>query len=337
MKVMGIETSCDETGVAVVENGTGILSNVVASQVDFHRPYYGVVPEIASRKHTEAIALVVQDALDLSGLGKEDLDGIGVTYRPGLVGSLLVGLCFAKALAYGLGIPCVGVDHIEAHLYAAHIGRKIPFPYIGLLVSGGHTLVTVVRDFFDYDVVGTTIDDACGEAFDKVAKFYDLGFPGGAAVDALAAKGDAHAFDFPMPSLRKGNHAYDVSYSGLKTAVVNQLKQFQRPGKEATPENIAASFQRRAIDMIVKRALAASADFGIPLIVVGGGVAANSYLRARLKGETGVEAVFPEMALCTVNGAMIAGLGYHGLRAGHVSGLDLNAEPRVPAFRKTYP
>jgi N6-L-threonylcarbamoyladenine synthase len=336
VKVLGVETSCDETAVAVVEDGRTILSNVVASQIDVHRPYYGVVPEIASRKHTEAISHVCAAALEEAGVSKEELEGVGVSCRPGLVGSLLVGVCFGKSLAYGLGVPCVGVDHIEAHLYAAGIESSVDFPFVGLLVSGGHTLITVVRGYHTFDVLGSTVDDACGEAFDKVAKHYDLGYPGGKAIDDLAREGDAEAFDLPRPSLKKGEHRYDVSYSGLKTAVVNQLEQFRRAGRSAAPANIAASFQRAAIDMVVEKTLLACNDLAITTVVVGGGVAANSYLRKRLAAEEDLRAVFPPMALCTDNGAMIAARAYHLLRRGCWSDLALNAEARVPAFRRPF-
>jgi N6-L-threonylcarbamoyladenine synthase len=335
--VLGIETSCDECAASVVEDGRVIRSNVIASQVDFHRPFYGVVPEIASRKHTEAIAGVVRKALEDSDVTVRRLDAIAVTVRPGLIGSLLVGVSFAKGLSLTLGLPLVGVDHVEAHLYAAQIGAAIPFPYLGLLVSGGNTLLSVVRGYFAYEVLGTTIDDACGEALDKIAKFYDMGYPGGAAIDRLSELGSPEAFSFPTPSLHKGEHRYDVSYSGLKTAAVNQLDQFLNPGFAKSRENIAAAFQRSAIDLLVERVLLAARDTGIRRVVVGGGVAANRYLRRRLGGEAAVDAVFPPMVLCTDNAAMIAGLGYHHLLAGHRSGLDLTPSPRVAAFRRAYP
>jgi N6-L-threonylcarbamoyladenine synthase len=305
--------------------------------VEFHRPYSGVVPEIASRKHTEAIAGVVRKALTDAGVGTSAIDAIAVTAKPGLIGSLLVGLSFAKGMSVALDVPFVGIDHVEAHLYAAQIGSEIPFPYLGLLVSGGNTLITIVRGYFEFQVLGATIDDACGEALDKIAKHYNLGYPGGVAIDKLSERGSADAFTFPSPSLHKGDHRYDVSYSGLKTAAVNQLRHFLNPGFEATPENIAASFQRAAIDLLVSRVLLAALDTGIRRIVVGGGVAANRYFRRRLGGEPAVEAVFPPMVLCTDNAAMIAGLGYHYLAAGRVSEYNLTASARVSGFRKPYP
>ncbi len=337
MRVLGIESSCDECAAAVVEDGRRVLSSIVATQEEFHRPYYGVVPEIASRRHLETIEPVVEKALEAAGIGLEGIDGIAATYRPGLIGSLLVGLSYAKGLSLALDRPFVGVDHILAHLYAPHLENEIPYPYLGLLVSGGHTLIARVEGIERFEVLGATIDDACGEAFDKVAKFYDLGYPGGVAIDRLAQGGNPDAFRFPKPSLHKGVHPYDVSYSGLKTAVVNQLDQFWNREHPKTKENIAASFQKAAVDILVGRVVRAARDQGLARIVAGGGVAANSYLRKRLAAERDLEVIFPSLALCTDNAAMVAGLGWHLLSAGRRDGLDLNAEARVPMFRRTYP
>lgn len=305
MKILGIESSCDECSASVVEDGRRILSNIILSQVDFHRPWYGVVPEIASRKHIEWIRPVVEDALSEAAVAMEDIDAIAVTFRPGLIGSLLVGLSFAKGLAWSLGKPLVGVDHILAHLYAPHLEREISYPYLGLLVSGGHTIIARVTRFDSIEVLGTTIDDACGEAFDKVAKHYSIGFPGGVAIDRLSSTGNPRAFHFPKPSLHKGEAFYDVSYSGLKTAVIHQSEQFWDGKSEKSVANIAASFQRAAIDILVDRVLAAAEDTGCSRIVAGGGVAANSYLRQRMASEQGVEVIFPSLKLCTDNAAMV--------------------------------
>lgn len=337
MKILGIETSCDECAIAVVEDGRNILSNVIASQIDFHRPYNGVVPEIASRKHTEWIYPVYLRSLEDAGLTPDDIDGVAVTNRPGLLGSLLVGLSFGKALAYARSLPFIGVDHVRAHLYAPHIEHDIAHPYLGLLVSGGHTLIALVRDFDDIDVIGSTIDDACGEAFDKVAKFYNFGYPGGAAVDRLARNGREDAFSFPDPSLHKGSHRYDVSYSGLKTAVTGQLDRFLNPGFGKSPENIAASFQKAAVDILLRRLFRAADDTGVRRVVVGGGVAANSYMRSALAGRGDLEVMFPSPVLCTDNGAMIASYGWELLRRGLVSPWTENASARVPGFRRSYP
>ncbi len=337
MYVLGIESSCDECSAAVVEDGKRILSNVVATQIEFHRPYSGVVPEIASRKHTEWIVPVVERALSEAGVPARELGGIAVTNRPGLVGALLVGLSFAKGYALALGVPYVAVDHIRAHLYAPYLEHEIEYPYLGLLVSGGHTVIAVVRELSDIQVLGTTIDDACGEAFDKVAKHYGFGFPGGVAVERLAARGDPRAFRFPDPSLHKGEHRYDVSFSGLKTAVINQLDQFWDRRYDKSAENIAASFQKTAVGILLKRLFRAVQDTGIRRIVAGGGVAANSYLRGALRNRDDLRVYFPSMELCTDNGAMIAGLGYHFLVAGDISPFSENAYSRVPSFKRTYP
>lgn len=337
MKVLGIESSCDECSAAVVEDGHRVLSNVVLSQVDLHKPYYGVVPEIASRQHIEWIRGVVEDALAQAGEAVGAIDGVAVTRRPGLIGSLLVGLSFAKGLAWARGLPLVGVDHILAHLYAPHLEREISYPYLGLLVSGGHTIISRVERWDSIEVLGTTIDDACGEAFDKVAKHHGMGFPGGVAIDKLSRTGDANAFRFPKPNLHKGEARYDVSYSGLKTAVIHQLDTFRNGTAPRSLADIAASFQKTAIDILVDRVLLAAADTGLTTVVAGGGVAANSRLRERLGAAPGLEVIFPSLELCTDNAAMVAGLGWRLLREGKTAGLELNAEARVSMFKRRYP
>ena len=336
MTVLGIETSCDECAAAVVADGTTMLSNVVYSQIEEHRRYQGVVPEIASRKHVEWIDGVVEHALTDAGIDLNAIDALAVTTRPGLIGSLLVGLSYAKGLALALGLPMIAVDHVQAHFYAPHMERDLAYPYIGLLLSGGHSLIAQVHDFDRIEVMGATIDDACGEAFDKVAKYFDFGFPGGVAIQNLAADGDAAAYRFPRPSLHKGDHRFDVSYSGLKTAVIHQRAQFRNPAYPETPANLAAAFQQTAVDIVVDKALLASRETGIDCIVAAGGVAANTYLRRRLDGEP-IRTVYPSLALCTDNAAMIAGLGYHLLARGERSGLDVNARARVGEFRARYP
>ena len=337
MKILGIETSCDECAASVVEDGKHILSNIVATQIELHKIYNGVVPEIASRLHTEWISSVVREATIDSGIDLSSIDGIAVTSRPGLVGSLLVGLSFAKGLSLSIDKPYIGVNHILAHLYAPYLEHNITYPYLGVLVSGGHTIISRVTWFDEMEVLGTTIDDACGEAFDKVAKFYNLGYPGGISIDRLSLEGDSNAFNFPNPSLHKGDHKYDVSYSGLKTAVVNQLDQFRNGNSEKTKANIAASFQRAAVSILMKRVKRALKDTGLKCLVAGGGVVANSLLRNELLSLENVETIIPSMALCTDNAAMIAGLGYHYLEKEIYSEYSLNASARVPAFRKKYP
>ena len=346
MKVLGIETSCDETSAAVVEDGKKILSCVVATQIPFHAEFAGVVPEIASRKHTEWILPVVLQALKDAGLELADIDGVAATNRPGLAGALLVGLTFGKTLAAAEGKPFIAVNHILGHLYAAHLERDIGYPYLGLLVSGGHTIICRVDDFDKIEVLGTTVDDAAGEAFDKVAKFYNLGYPGGAAIDKLAAKGCAEAASFPLPKIDKSAdgagrhhresaaHRYDVSYSGLKTAAINQLDKFWNPAYEKSRENIAAAFQKTAVQILLSRLFLAVKDTGLKRVVAGGGVAANSLLRSELAKRADIESIFPPLKLCTDNGAMIAGLGYRYLARGEVSPKSVSVSARVEGFRK---
>lgn len=339
MLVLGIETSCDECSAALVRDGHEILSNVIATQIELHKPYQGVVPELASRLHTEWIAQVVKAAIDQAGVRKEDLDAVAVSNRPGLLGSLLVGVNFAKAFAYTLGLPVIGIDHIRAHLYASQIEQPLEYPYLGVLVSGGHTVICRVDGYDEITVLGTTIDDAIGEAFDKVAKFYNLGYPGGVVIDRLSKSGDDMAFLFPGPTLDRGEHPYDMSYSGLKTGVINQLDKFRNGDAEASAENIAASFQRCAVGILMKRVKAALKDTGLKRVSAGGGVAANSLLRAQLKEleKGGYTVTFPSLKLCTDNGAMVAGLGYRYLMDGVRDGLDLTAHSRVAAFKHSYP
>lgn len=334
MKVLGIESSCDETACAVVEDGKRILSNVVATQIPFHKAYSGVVPEIASRKHIEWILPVVRKALQDAKLSLSEIDGIAVTNRPGLMGSLLVGLTFAKTLAWSTGKPFVAVNHMLGHIYAAHLEHDIAYPYLGLMVSGGHFILCVVNNYNDITVLGTTIDDAPGEAFDKVAKYYRFGYPGGPVIDKLAQAGNEKAAHFTMPHLHNEGHKYDVSYSGLKTAVINQLDQFWDAKYEKTPENIAASFQAQAVKILLRPIVAAIKDTGLRTLVAGGGVAANSLLRKKLAEQQNITCIFPSLKYCSDNAAMIAGLGYHYLRDGIHSDLSVTAHPRVEGFKK---
>jgi N6-L-threonylcarbamoyladenine synthase len=360
VKILGIESSCDECAAAVVEDGRRIRSNVVATQIPYHAPWNGVVPEIASRMHTEWILGVVKEALSRAGLDVDGIDGVAVTARPGLLGSLLVGLSFAKSFAWARRLPFIAVDHMLAHLYAP---RLIPagaapgsaaapppadYPFLGLLVSGGHSIICRVEDFDNITVLGATIDDAVGEAFDKVSKHYGFGYPGGAAIDALARDGDSEAFRFPLPNLHKGEHRYDVSYSGLKTAVINQLEQFRAPLNDGTPRgvppyggaekaDIAASFQKTAVDILLRALFRAAEDTGLTTIVAGGGVAANSLLRARLAARNDLHCVFPPLEYCGDNGAMIAGIGFQYLIRGESSPFSVTASARVQGFKRGYP
>lgn len=334
MNVLGIESSCDETAAAIVQDGKKILSNVVATQIPFHEIYKGVVPEIASRKHIEWILPVVRQAVCEAGIKLEDVDAIAATNRPGLMGSLLVGLTFGKTLAWSLEKPFIAVNHMLGHLYAAHLENDIDYPYLGLLVSGGHSIICKVNNFDDLEVLGTTVDDSVGEAFDKVAKFYGLGYPGGVVIDNLAKKGDFNAAAFPIPKLDLGEHRYDVSFSGLKTAVIHQCDLFWKEGFEHSTENMCAAFQETACRTLTSRLFRAVEDTGLKTVVAGGGVAANSRLRAILAERSDIHCIFPPLKLCGDNGAMIAGVAYHFLMRGERSGLTTTASARIPQFKR---
>ncbi len=327
-RVLGIETSCDETAAAVVDGGSVIVASVVSSQVDLHARYGGVVPELAGRAHVELMTPVLAEALgragsDHTGAG---IDGVAVTYGPGLVGSLLVGLAEAKALSLAWGVPLVGVNHLEAHLFGSLLEHPDPgWPMVVLLVSGGHTLLVEVAEPGRYRLLGGTIDDAAGEAFDKVARFLGLGYPGGPAIDRAAADGDPTAFAFPRSLPGAG---YDLSFSGLKTAVVRTVE--KHPGA-ATPD-VAASFRQAVVDVLVVRARRAAADVGARAICLAGGVAANRLLRQRIEqvcAEDGIRSLLPSPALCTDNAAMVAAAGWWRLGQGERSPLTLGADPSL--------
>lgn len=335
MFVLGIESSCDECSASVVQDGKKILSNLVMTQIPLHRQYQGVVPEVASRIHTQWVSGIVRRSLEEARLAPADLDGIAATFQPGLIGSLAVGLSFAKAMAFSLHTPFKGINHMLAHLYAPQLEGVIEYPFLGLLVSGGHTIICRADAFDTITVLGTTIDDAVGEAFDKVAKHYDFGYPGGQIIDELAEKGDDHAFSFPPPSLHKGDHRYDVSYSGLKTAVIHHLDNYRNGAAEASPENIAASFRKAAIDLLLSRLYRAVEDTGIRRVVAGGGVAANSYLRRQIAARSDLDVHFPALDLCGDNGAMVAGLAYQYLARGETDPLSLAPQSRVPLYKRS--
>lgn len=334
MLILGIESSCDETAASIVKDGREILSNVVATQIPFHKKYMGVVPEIASRKHIEFILPVVKEALTTSHLSLKDIDAISATSEPGLIGSLLVGLTFAKTLSLACKKPFIAINHMLAHLYATHLVYDVEYPYVGLLVSGGHSIICKVLNFDNIEVLGTTIDDAPGEAFDKVAKFYNLGYPGGKIIDDLSKNGNRKAANFPLPVLHRENCECDVSYSGLKTACINQLDKFWNQDYEKTPENIAASFQHTAIKILLRAIKATLKKTGLTTLVAGGGVAANSYLRAELAKIDGLTSIFPPLELCTDNAAMVAGLAYHYLKNGKSSDLSVAPQSKVQGFSK---
>jgi N6-L-threonylcarbamoyladenine synthase len=327
MLILGIETSCDDTAAAVLRDGSTILANVVSSQDKVHSPYGGVVPEIASRQHIENIVPIIDTALERAEVKVRDLDGIAVTYGPGLVGSLLVGLSLAKGMAFRWEIPFVGINHLEAHLLAIHLEQPAEFPYIALLASGGHTLLYRVKGVGDYAYLGGTRDDAAGEAYDKVAKMLGLGYPGGRPIDDLAKRGNRKAVRFPRAQLKKG--AYDFSFSGIKTSVWRYVKSRSAEQIEHEKADIAASFQEAVVDMLVKPTVKAALAHGVLRIVLSGGVAANSRLREKMK-ETGerekLECFFPAPRFCTDNAAMVALAGYHWLLRGRRDDYNLNAD-----------
>ncbi len=329
---LGIETSCDETAAAVVADGRRILSNVVASQADLHRRYGGVFPELASRRHVEAVLPVIRAALDEAGAAFSDLGLVAVTRGPGLVGALLVGVSAAKALAFAHDLPLVGVNHLAGHIYANFLDGEPPeWPAVCLVVSGGHTHLLHIEDHGRMRLLGATRDDAAGEAFDKVARLLGLPYPGGPQIDLLARRGDAEAIPFPRAMLDEDN--LDFSFSGLKTAVAVYLEREAAAGRTPDRADVAASFQRAAVEVLVAKTVRAADATGVSRVIVAGGVAANAALRERLlaaAAERGLAVSIPPPALCTDNAAMIACAGYHAWRAGRVDGLDMDVAARLP-------
>lgn len=322
---LGIETSCDETSVAVLRDEQEILSNIVYSQAHLHEKYGGVVPEVASRNHVKKLPFVVKEALDQAGIGFSDISLVGATYGPGLVGPLLVGLSYAKAVAYALKRPFVGVNHLEGHIFAHYIENPdAPPPFLALIVSGGHTLLVEVRAYGEYEVLGETRDDAAGEAFDKVGKLLGLGYPAGAALDRLARQGNPKAIALPRPML--DSDSLEFSFAGLKTAIVYYL----RDHPDADRADVAASFQEAVVDVLVEKTLRAARQLHIKKIIVVGGVAANSRLRERLRAQKNFEVFFPKMELCTDNAAMIAACAAFRHRVlGQSDALDLAPQPSL--------
>jgi N6-L-threonylcarbamoyladenine synthase len=331
MLTLAIETSCDETSCGVVRDGREVLSNIISSQIEIHREYGGVVPEIASRKHIEGIDVIVQEALDKAQVGFEDIDFISVTQGPGLVGALLVGLSTAKAMAYGLDIPIVGVNHIEGHICANYIEHKdLKPPFTCLIVSGGHSYLIDVLDYSSYRLYGRTRDDAAGEAFDKVARALGLPYPGGPYIDRLALDGDGSAIDFPRVFLE--DKSYDFSFSGLKTAVLNYLNQMKQKGEQVIVVDVAASFQQAVLEVMVEKSFRLAKETGRDKIVIAGGVAANKGLRDMMENrgkKENVDIFYPSIQLCTDNAAMIGSAGYYNFINGKVSDLNMKVMPNL--------
>jgi len=331
IKILAIESSCDETAAAVLRNGREVLSNVISSQIDLHTLYGGVVPEIASRKHVEKVIPVVQEALKTAGMTLQDMDAIAVTYGPGLVGALLVGVSAAKAIAFAANKPLVGVHHIEGHVAANFIEHpELEPPFACLVVSGGHTHLVEVLDYGVFNIIGHTVDDAAGEAFDKVARAIGLGYPGGPKIDKKAKEGNPDAIKFPKA--RVNDSAYDFSFSGLKSAVLNYLNHAKMAGETVNDADLAASFQKAVVDVLTEHAMALVKEKGYKKLAVAGGVASNSALRASLEkacANRGVKFYAPAPILCTDNAAMIGCAGYYEYLKGVRSGADLNAVPNL--------
>jgi N6-L-threonylcarbamoyladenine synthase len=347
-KILAIETSCDETAAAVIEDGVFIRSNVVASQIDIHRRYGGVFPEVASRQHILAIGPVIQDALIQARTGWNELEAIAVTYGPGLAGSLLVGVNAAKGIALALDLPLIGVNHLEGHLYSNWLDSeghgqppKIKFPVLSLIVSGGHTELVLVRGHGDYEILGRTIDDAAGEAFDKVARILGIGFPGGPAIQKTAEGGNPSAYKFPRARLKD---SYDFSFSGLKTAVLREVQKFSKVDKMHRPDestqtqlpfnsmpaaHIAASFQMAVVDVLVEKTKAAANDYDVKEVLLAGGVSANNLLRNKMMSSVGRPVRVPPLYLCTDNAAMIGAAAYWRWQAGEVVGWDLDVKANL--------
>lgn len=328
--ILGIESSCDETAASVVKGGRVVLSSEIISSASEHVKFGGVVPEIASRAHTEAIATVVDRAIKNAGITLKDIDAVAVTYGAGLLGALLVGVSFAKSLAYTLGVPLVPVSHIKGHMAASYLADiNLEPPFVCLLVSGGHTAIAIVKSYTEMQVLGGTMDDAVGEAFDKVARILSLPYPGGPNIERLARSGENV---IPLPKMLKNMGGYNFSYSGLKTAVINYVHKMEQNGTPYKREDVACSFQCSAVDILCDKALEACEEFGLKVVAVGGGVGANGYLRDRLThkcADKSIKLVLPEKIMCTDNAAMIAAEGYIQYRIKNFATLELNAKASV--------
>lgn len=329
--ILAIESSCDETAASVVKNGRTVLSNVISSQIELHKLYGGVVPEIASRKHIEKINLVIEEALSQANVTLDDLDAIGVTYGPGLVGALLVGVAEAKAISYAKKLPLVGVHHIEGHVSANYIEHPdLEPPFMCLIVSGGHTHLVIVKDYGEFEILGRTRDDAAGEAFDKVARAIGLGYPGGPKIDKLSKEGNPDAIVFPKAKLESG--PYDFSFSGVKSAVLNHINHCKMQGEGICEADIAASFQKAVVDTLTEKAVKAAKEYKMDKLAIAGGVASNGSLREAMKRaceKEGIHFYYPSPIFCTDNAAMIGVAAYYEYKKGTRHGLDLNAVPNL--------
>ena len=332
IRILGIETSCDETAASVVVDGREILSNIVASQIDLHARYGGIFPEVASRAHIETIFPVIQDAMSTAHLGWDDLDAIAVTRGPGLAGSLLVGVNTAKGLALGRALPLLGINHLEAHLYAAWLSETdftLEFPMLALIVSGGHTELALMTDHGSYQYLGGTIDDAAGEAFDKVGRLLGLPYPGGPSIEEAAQRGDPAAYRFPRAWL-DAPHQHDFSFSGLKTAVIRQVQRLEKETDTLPVPDLAASFQAAVVEVLATKTARAAAAFGVTSTILAGGVSANLALRKAVTSAVNGPVHTPPIALCTDNAAMVAACGYWRLQSGQRDGWDMDVAPGLP-------
>ena len=331
INILAIESSCDETAAAVVNNGRKVLSNIISSQIDLHKLYGGVVPEIASRKHIEKINQVIEEALKEAEMTLEDIDAVAVTYGPGLVGALLVGVAEAKAIAYAAGLPLVGVHHIEGHISANYIEHpELEPPFLCLVASGGHTHLVCVKDYGKYEILGRTRDDAAGEAYDKVARAIGLGYPGGPKIDRIAREGNPDAVKFPKANVDGAK--YDFSFSGLKSAVLNYINGCKMKGESFDPADIAASFQKAVVEVLVEKSMQAAEDYGMRKFAIAGGVASNTALRSAMQEACGAREIrfyHPSPIYCTDNAAMIGAAGFYEYLAGTRHGWDLNAVPNL--------
>jgi len=328
MVILGIDTSCDDTSFALLRNGNELLANLISSQIDLHKVFGGVVPEIASRKHVELIDGLYEEALQYADVSDKSIQAIGVTAGPGLIGSVLIGLCFAKGLSLSLGIPIIGINHIEAHALSILLEHNVEFPFVALVVSGGHTIILRIDDFGAYKVLGSTRDDAAGEAFDKIAKFLGLGYPGGRVIEEMSREGQPDYVAFPRPMIDDNN--YDFSFSGLKTSMINYIKKYKVT--ENNLNSILSSFQEAAFDVLTSKTLKAARDIGIPRIVVGGGVASNGRLREIFQKRCSLDDIdvfFSSPVFCTDNGAMVAKVAHHYFVNNKTSPLDVAGYSRM--------